>query len=100
MSAIRPDLPAFGQNATPTTGAGAREAQAAFFRAALGQTGAAAPAPTPRLAAARASTTQAQPSQAHPPQALAPQITPTAQAAPATEPDRSLRPGSLLDIRI
>lgn len=85
MSAIRPDLPAFGQPAAPAPGTGAREAQAAFFRAALGQTGAAVTA------------TAARP---EPSRTLTPQITATTRAAAAPDPERPLRPGSLLDIRI
>lgn len=84
MSAIRPDLPAFGQPAAPASGA-AREAQAAFFRAALGQTGAAVTAPA---------------AGPEPSRTLAPRITATTHAAAAPDPDRPLRPGSLLDIRI
>jgi len=75
MSAIRPDLPI----ATPPTSAPARNAQAAFFRAALGQ----AQGP-------QATTT-----------ALKPAITPsTTSAREGGETTRSTRPGSLLDIRV
>ncbi len=74
MSAIRPDLPA----TSPSANAPVRNAQAAFFRAALGQ---------------------AQASQAN--TALAPAVTPsTTSAREPGEPTRSPRPGSLLDIRV
>jgi hypothetical protein len=81
MSAIRPGPPL----PTPLPGgeAGrARQAQSAFFRAALDH---AAPAarPQPTIAAAPKPVVRA---------------APTVQAAP--EPTRILRPGSLLDIRI
>lgn len=81
MSAIRPGLPL----PTPLPGgeAGrARQAQSAFFRAALDQ---AAPVARAQPAAAAA-----------PPPVV--RAAPTAEAAP--EPTRILRPGSLLDIRI
>ena len=74
MSAIRPDLIA----ATPQTAAPIRNAQAAFFRAALGQA-TAAPATT----------------------AVQTTVTPsTSTARESAEPTRSTRPGSLLDIRV
>lgn len=95
MSAIRPDLPAFGQPAAPSSGSAAREAQAAFFRAALGQTGGGATAPAAQPPASQASTARSDPSRT-----LTPQITPTTRATAAPDPDRPLRPGSLLDIRI
>jgi len=82
MSAIRPDLPAFGHTPAPVPGSAARDAQAAFFRAALGQV-------TPPVQAVRQA----------PPRSVVPQVTPTTQAA-EPDPDRPLRPGSLLDIRI
>jgi len=65
----------------------AREAQRAFFRAALDQQPAAAQAqPQPRAAASQPV------AQAAPPQATAPQ-------APG-QPQRLLRPGSFLDIKV
>ena len=84
MSAIRPGLPLN----TPAQGLdlpSARSAQAAFFRAALGQTGAAVKAPA---------------APPEPSRTLTPQITATTRAAAAPDPERPLRPGSLLDIRI
>ena len=81
MSAIRTGLPL----PTPLSGgeAGrARQAQSAFFRAALDQ---AAPAARPQPTIAAAPTPAARPAV-------------TAHAAP--EPTRIMRPGSLLDIRI
>ncbi len=83
MSAIRPDLPAFGQTPAPSAGSAARDAQAAFFRAALGQV-------TPPAQAVRQA----------PPRSVVPQVTPTTRAAPEVDPERPLRPGSLVDIRI
>ena len=85
MSAIRPDLPSFAPSQTTAPGSAAREAQAAFFRAALGQ-GTATQTATATPAA---------------PNAVVAQITPTStRASSAPDPDRPLRPGSLLDIRI
>ncbi|WP_292071801.1 hypothetical protein [Brevundimonas sp. UBA7534] len=90
MSAIRPGLPA---TTLPVPGEGgrARQAQSAFFRAAME---AASPAAQPRAASAPAPTSPA----VRPVQ--------TSQGAsqnasqPGAEPTRLLRPGSLLDIRI
>jgi hypothetical protein len=77
MSAIRPDLPAVQpQNAGS---ASVRQAQAAFFRAALGEVQAA------QSQAAPVRTTAIQPQTTEP--------TPSATG-------RSLRPGSLLDIKV
>lgn len=87
MSAIRPDLPAFNPPTSPASMGAAREAQAAFFRTALGQTSAAAPASEPRPAPVSA-------------QQVAVQTTATSAGAAAPAPGPSLRPGSLLDIRI
>ncbi len=78
MSAIRPDLPAVAA-VRPEPGAAARSAQAAFFRAAMAQ---AAPEVTARQA-----------SQA------SPQVQAQAPTRPAS-PERDVRPGSLLDIRV
>ena len=87
MSAIRPDLPATSspvrsQVPAPTAGsAGARNAQAAFFRAAMEQ------AEAPQRAAS----------------SLEPAVTrTTASPGPGSgQPaDRNARPGSLLDIRV
>ncbi len=90
MSAIRPGLPA---TTLPVAGEGgrARQAQSAFFRAAME---AASPTAQPRAVAAPAPT----------PPAVRP--VQTSQGAsqnasqPGGEPTRLLRPGSLLDIRI
>ncbi|WP_312733757.1 hypothetical protein [Brevundimonas sp.] len=92
MSAIRPGLPLN----TPAQGLdlpSARNAQAAFFRAALNQTAApqSAPAPTPAPAAAVMSAIRTA-TPARPVQAPA--------APPAREEPRILRPGSYLDIRV
>ena len=93
MSAIRsgPPLPALPPGLPPAGEAGrARQAQSAFFRAAMDQ--AAPPLHSqPAIAAAAAPA---------PAPAQAPALRPlqTSQAAP--EPTRLLRPGSLLDIRI
>jgi len=92
MSAIRPGLPLN----TPAQGLdlpSARNAQAAFFRAALNQTAApqSAPAPTPAPAAAVMSAIRTA-TPGRPVQAPA--------APPAREEPRILRPGSYLDIRV
>lgn len=92
MSAIRPGLPLN----TPAQGLdlpSARNAQAAFFRAALNQTAApqSAPAPAPAPAAAVMSAIRTA-TPARPVQAPA--------APPAREEPRILRPGSYLDIRV
>ena len=84
MTAVRPDLPVTPPPAAPAP-AGVKAAQAAFFRAALGQTGAAVKAPA---------------APPEPSRTLTPQITATTRAAAAPDPERPLRPGSLLDIRI
>ena len=76
MSAIRPDLPAFGQTPAPSAGSAARDAQAAFFRAALDR--AQAPAASPASVQA---------------QTLSP-------AEVQAQPIREQRPGALLDIRV
>lgn len=78
MSAIRPDLPATPA-LRPDPGTAARSAQAAFFRAAMAQ---AAPAVTAQQ------TVQA-----------SPQVQTQAPTRPAN-PERDVRPGSLLDIRV
>lgn len=85
MTAIRPDLSPFAPRAS-TTSPGAQNAahtaQAAFFRMALGQTTTATPA---SVSANQAQTTSAA----------------STPAAPRTaDPERPLRPGSLLDIRV
>lgn len=77
MSAIRPDLTA----PTPQAAAPVRNAQAAFFRAALGQATAAAAA-TAVQTTVTASTSTAR------------------ESAEPTRSTRSTRPGSLLDIRV
>ncbi|MBN9464965.1 hypothetical protein [Brevundimonas sp.] len=90
MSAIRPGLPLN----TPAQGLdlpSARNAQAAFFRAALNQTAAPQPAPAPAPAAAVMSAIRTA-TPARPVQAPA--------APPAREEPRILRPGSYLDIRV
>lgn len=90
MSAIRPGLllntPAQGLD-LPS----ARNAQAAFFRAALNQTPAPQSAPAPAPAAAVMSAIRTA-TPARPVQAPA--------APPAREEPRILRPGSYLDIRV
>lgn len=80
MSAIRPGLPL----PTPPSGetGRARQAQSAFFRAALDQVAPAA---------------QARPTT---PPAPTPSVRTVTAAQTAPEPARMLRPGSLLDIRI
>lgn len=90
MSAIRPGLPLN----TPAQGLdlpSARNAQAAFFRAALNQTAApqsaAAPAPAAAVMSAIRTATPARPVQAP-------------AAPPPREEPRILRPGSYLDIRV
>ena len=75
MSAIRPDLPA----TPPSASSPVRNAQAAFFRAALGE----AQAPQAATTAIKATLTPS-----------------TSTARESAEPTRSTRPGSLLDIRV
>ena len=90
MSAIRPGLPLN----TPAQGLdlpSARNAQAAFFRAALNQTAAPQSAPAPAPAAAVMSAIRTA-TPARPVQSPA--------APPAREEPRILRPGSYLDIRV
>lgn len=90
MSAIRPGLPLN----TPAQGLdlpSARNAQAAFFRAALTQTAAPQSAPAPAPAAAVMSAIRTA-TPGRPVQAPA--------APPAREEPRILRPGSYLDIRV
>lgn len=85
MSAIRPDLPATSspvrsQVPAQTPGsAGARSAQAAFFRAALEQ----AEAPQPAASSLQPAVTRT-----------------TVSPSPSQPADRNARPGSLLDIRV
>lgn len=67
-----------------------RAAQRAFFQNALNQTSVNTASPT---AAAR-------PVEAQPTQSVSRVVTPSATAAPSTEPTRYLRPGSLLDIKV
>ncbi|QTC90983.1 hypothetical protein [Brevundimonas goettingensis] len=76
MSAIRPDLPAVQPTSAPSS---VRQAQAAFFRAALGEVQATQVQTTP------VRTTPVQPQTTEP----------TSSAS-----GRSLRPGSLLDIKV
>ncbi len=84
MSAIRPDLPVVlpGSAGRGAVSGQAADVRAAFFRAALDQVQATPPAivatPTRRAESHGA----------------------TASSADATEPGRSMRPGSLLDIRV
>ena len=78
MSAIRSDLPAV-QPQQPGSPSSVRQAQAAFFRAALGE-----------VQAAQVQTT---------PVRTAPIQTQTAEPTSSTS-GRSLRPGSLLDIKV
>jgi hypothetical protein len=83
MSAIRPNLPAVTPQGVDQAASSStlRQAQAAFFRAALGEVQA---APLARTAA----------------QTSAPTRT-AAQTAPTpSETGRTLRPGSLLDIKV
>ena len=90
MSAIRPGLPLN----TPAQGLdlpSARNAQAAFFRAALNQTAAPQSAPAPAPAAAVMSAIRTA-TPGRPVQAPA--------APPSREEPRILRPGSYLDIRV
>jgi hypothetical protein len=78
MSTIRPDLPAL-PSVRPEAGA-AQDVRAAFFRAALDQARAVVPAAAPvpaRLAE-----------------------TPSRASASTEAPTRTMRPGSLLDIRV
>ena len=89
MTAVRPDPSIFAprpQAAATTSAPGARAAQADFFRMALGQGGGVQAAPP----------VAAQPVRAAPALAPAPLATPTR----AVDPERPLRPGSLLDIRV
>jgi hypothetical protein len=74
MSTIRPDLPSALPAAATGPAAQMRAAQAAFFRAAMGDV-------------------QATPQQT-------PQPRPTAAAAAEPETPRAPRPGQLLDIRV
>lgn len=87
MTAVRPDPSIFAprpQAAATTSAPGARAAQADFFRMALGQGGGVQAAAPAAAQAARAAA------------APAPLATPTR----AVDPERPLRPGSLLDIRV
>lgn len=93
MSAIRPDLTSLApRSAATTTGgqnAAQNAAQAAFFRLALGQsmpgqTTSAQVASAPRVAEPLASSAASR----------------ATGASPAVDPDRPLRPGSLIDIRV
>ena len=74
MSTIRPDLPAVQPQTPPPV----RSAQAAFFRAAMGQVNAVQLQTTPIQAAPQ----------------------PRTSAPTASETGRSMRPGSLLDIKV
>jgi hypothetical protein len=80
MSAIRPDLPAVQPRNTSVTGGSSsvRQAQAAFFRAALGE-----------VQATQVQTTPVRTT-------IPPQTTEPASSAGG----RSLRPGSVLDIKV
>ncbi len=78
MSTIRPDLPAL-PSVRPEAGA-AQDVRAAFFRAALDQARAVVPAATPVPARAAEA--------------------PIRASATADAPTRTMRPGSLLDIRV
>lgn len=104
MSAIRPDLPTFISPAPPARDTAAREAQAAFFRAALGgsETPAARnPVTAPSLAAppVAAPLRQAAAGPVRPAGTATP-TPPTSSVAHAAEPERYLRPGSYIDIKI
>ena len=79
MSAIRPDLPAVTPQAAGDAPA-VRNAQAAFFRAAMAQV----QSPQPQTASA--------------PRAIQTTVAPA--GTNSTEPTRMARPGSLLDIRV
>jgi hypothetical protein len=87
-SPIRPQFTP--PSASPAPRGATSNARAAFFQAALGQAGAPA-AGVQAQAAVRPAETPRPVAQARPVQ------TPTAQAAP---PERILRPGSLLDIKV
>jgi len=76
MSTIRPDLPSALPAAATGPAAQMRAAQAAFFRAAMGDV------------------------QATPQQTPQPRPTAAAAAEPETETPRAPRPGQLLDIRV
>ena len=83
MTAIRPDLSLFAPR-PPATPSGAQDtAQAAFFRMALGQA-TPSPAASPQSVQANPAVPAAQ----------------TPPSPPAVDPERPLRPGSLLDIRV
>lgn len=90
MSQIRPGLPVVTSQ-IPADGTRARAAQAAFFRAAIEQT---------------QTTSQAQataaPQRTAPPtvQTVDARVNATANSIPTEKPDRILRPGSLLDIKV
>jgi len=90
MSAIRPGFP---QASPPTPDLPtARNAQAAFFRAAMGERVSAASAPVQPAPSAAVFSAVRTASPARPAEAAATQ--------PDREPPRVLRPGSLLDIRV
>ncbi|MGA0546880.1 hypothetical protein ACO2Q1_16540 [Brevundimonas sp. VNH65] len=94
MSTIRPDLTSLAPRpaVTPTGGQNAAQnaAQAAFFRMALGQTSPGQASP--------GQTTSAQPAAAA--RMAEPLASRAAGASPTVDPDRPLRPGSLIDIRV
>lgn len=90
MSAIRPAFPQAAPAQTTADLPSARNAQAAFFRAAMGPGTTAAPAEAAPSAAIFSSIRTATPTR---PAELA-------LGQPDREPPRILRPGSLLDIRI
>ena len=109
MSVIRPDLPSFTQVAPTPRDAAVREAQAAFFRAALGATdaplaqnppvrGQTASPPSSASSMATSSGAPVGSSQRTPATAAPPAS--SSQPDPTGETERYLRPGSYIDIRI
>ena len=87
MSAIRPAFPQAAPAQTAADLPSARNAQAAFFRAAMGRGTAAEAAPSAAIFSSIRTATPTRPAE-------------LALGQPDREPPRILRPGSLLDIRI
>jgi hypothetical protein len=85
MAAIRPSFTPFPQTRPQAPAEPARAAQRAFFSQALAQAQAPAPSARPEMAAPARATTA---------------FTPTRAAEPSAPPERVMRPGSLLDIKI
>lgn len=88
MSEIRPTLPNVAPSVSPGPREAARAAQAAFFRAALGQQGVAQAAPSGMAAQLAAQA------------AVAPAPMTAAPASTIAPVERYSRPGALLDIRV